>query len=188
LCILLHRAPQYHVHMTVPEGTRDHRVAAASQPPARIAVVIVSDTRTVHTDESGPLAVELLEAAGQQIANFALLPNDEARVRAHVETHLADAEVDVVLLSGGTGLGSRDRTVEAIRPLLEKELPGFGELFRLISFQEQIGTAAILTRAVAGSARGKLIVSLPGSKAAVSLALTRVLLPELSHLLRELRR
>ena len=92
------------------------------------------------------------------------------------------------LVTGGTGLGSRDRTVEAVRPLLEKELPGFGEIFRVVSFQEEVGTAAILSRAVAGGVRGRLVVSMPGSKAAVELALTRVLLPELRHAIRELRR
>jgi len=96
--------------------------------------------------------------------------------------------VDAVLLTGGTGLGSRDRTVEAIRPLLEKELPGFGELFRVVSFQEQVGAAAILSRALAGGAKGKLVASMPGSRAAVELALTRILLPELRHAIRELRR
>ena len=94
----------------------------------------------------------------------------------------------VATANGGTGLGSRDRTVEAVRPLLEKELPGFGEIFRVVSFHEQVGTAAILSRAVAGGVRGRLVVSMPGSKAAVELALTRVLLPELRHAIRELRR
>ncbi|HYW50401.1 MAG TPA: MogA/MoaB family molybdenum cofactor biosynthesis protein, partial [Gemmatimonadaceae bacterium] len=136
----------------------------------------------------GPLARTLLRDAGHLVTEFALLPNDEANTRAHVATLIARDGVDIVILCGGTGLGARDRTVEAVRPLMEKELPGFGELFRLLSFQEQIGTAAILTRAVAGSINGKLIVSLPGSKAAVELALTRVLLPELQHLMHELRR
>ena len=90
--------------------------------------------------------------------------------------------------TGGTGLGSRDRTVEAITPLIDKEMPGFGELFRMVSFTDQVGTAAILSRALAGGVNGKLVVSMPGSKAAVELALTRVLLPELRHVMRELRR
>ena len=105
-----------------------------------------------------------------------------------MRTLVARDDVDAILLTGGTGLGSRDRTVEAVRPLLEKELPGFGEIFRVLSFQEQVGTAAILSRAIAGGARGRLVVSMPGSTAAVELALTRVLLPELRHAIRELRR
>lgn len=174
--------------MTIPAGTSEHRSDAASRPPVQVAVVVVSDKRTVETDESGPLARWLLIQAGHTVTGFALLPNDEANTRAHVAALIARDDVDAVILCGGTGLGVRDRTVEAVRPLMEKELPGFGELFRLISYQEQIGTAAILTRATAGGVNGKLIVSLPGSKAAVELALTRVLLPELQHLMHELRR
>jgi molybdopterin adenylyltransferase len=174
--------------MTLPTGTRAHRDAAALRAALQVAIVIVSDTRTRATDESGPLAERLLVEAGHRIADFALLPNDESRTRAHAEVLLQRDDVDVVLLSGGTGLSARDRTVEAVRPLMQKELPGFGELFRMVSFQEQIGTAAMLSRAVAGGAHGKLIVSLPGSKAAVELALTRILLPELPHILHELRR
>lgn len=155
---------------------------------ARIAIVIVSDKRTLETDESGPLARALLTAAGHAITDFALIGNDEPATRTHVANLIARDDVDVVLLSGGTGLGVKDRTVEAVRPLLEKELPGFGELFRMISCQEQIGTSSILTRALAGSVNGKLIVSLPGSKAAVDLALRKILIPELPHLMHELRR
>ena len=174
--------------MSLPAGTTEHRADAATRPPVQVAVIVISDKRTLATDESGPLACTLLRNAGHLVTEFQLLPNDEANTRAHVATLIARKDVDVVILCGGTGLGAKDRTVEAVRPLLEKELPGFGELFRLISFQEQIGTAAILTRALAGSINGRLIVSLPGSKAAVELALTRVLLPELQHLLHELRR
>jgi molybdenum cofactor biosynthesis protein B len=168
-------------------GTSAHR-ESASDIAARCAVITVSDTRTLETDESGPVARRLLEGAGHTITHTSLLPNVESRVRDEVTSLLARADVDVIILSGGTGLGDKDRTVEAVRPLLDKELPGFGELFRWVSFQEQVGTAAILTRSVAGTARGKLVVSLPGSKRAVDLALTRVLLPELKHLLHELRR
>jgi len=174
--------------MTLPVGTVEHRTAGASRPAAQVAVVVVSDKRTLATDESGPLAKSLLSDAGHIVTFFALVPNDEVQTRALVSDLIARADVDAVVLCGGTGLGAKDRTVEAVRPLLEKELPGFGELFRFISYQEQIGTAAILTRALAGSVNGKLIVSLPGSKAAVELALTKVLLPELQHLLHELRR
>lgn len=174
--------------MTLPEGTTEHRADSAQRAPVQVAVVVVSDKRTVETDESGPLARWLLIQAGHTVTGFALLPNDEANTRQYVAELIARDDVDAVILCGGTGLGARDRTVEAVRPLMEKELPGFGELFRLISYQDQIGTAAILTRALAGSINGKLIVSLPGSKAAVELALTRVLLPELQHLMHELRR
>jgi molybdenum cofactor biosynthesis protein B len=172
----------------LPEGTRTHRSEGDQRPPVACAIVTVSDSRTEATDASGARMRELLEGAGQSVVDYALLRNDETRVREHVRTLVARDDVDAILLTGGTGLGSRDRTVEAVRPLLEKELPGFGEIFRVLSFQEQVGTAAILSRAIAGGARGRLVVSMPGSTAAVELALTRVLLPELRHAIRELRR
>lgn len=171
-----------------PTGTREHRAEAAQLGALRCAVLTVSDSRTAATDESGPLARRLLEAAGHRILVHALLPNDEARVRTLVSDWLARGDLQAIIITGGTGLGSKDRTVEAVTPLFEKEIPGFGELFRLLSYQEQIGTTAILSRAVAGAARGAVVVSLPGSKAAVELALTRILIPELPHLLREISR
>jgi molybdenum cofactor biosynthesis protein B len=174
--------------MSIPQGTIEHRAKAAQQLPVQVAIVVVSDKRTAETDESGPLARWLLIEAGHTVTGFALIPNDEPNTRAHVLALIGRDDVDAVILCGGTGLGVKDRTVEAVRPLMEKELPGVGELFRLISYQEQIGTAAILTRAMAGTVNGKLIVSLPGSKAAVELALTRILLPELQHVMHELRR
>jgi molybdenum cofactor biosynthesis protein B len=171
-----------------PEGTATHRREAQALGALRIAVLTVTDSRTEATDESGPLARRLLEAAGHEIARHALLPNDEPRVRALVSDWLETGDLAAIVITGGTGLGSKDRTVEAVTPLFEKEIPGFGELFRLLSYQEQIGTTAILSRAVAGSAKGAVVVSLPGSKAAVELALTRVLIPELRHLIREIRK
>ena len=173
---------------STPQGTRSHRAEGDRLTELCCAIVTVSDSRTEATDESGKVTRGLVEGAGHRVVAYDLFANDEAAVREHVRGLLARDDVDAILLTGGTGLGSRDRTVEAVRPLMEKELPGFGELFRVISFQEQVGTAAILSRAVAGGAQGKLIVSMPGSKAAVELALTRVLLPELRHAIRELRR
>ena len=174
--------------MTLPPGTATHRAEGDALPALRCAVLTVTDSRTIDTDESGKAIQRLLDGAGHTIADYAILPNNEARVRGHVRTLIARTDVDAILITGGTGLGSKDRTVEAVTPLLEKELPGFGEIFRVISFQEQIGAATILSRAVAGSANGKLVVSMPGSKAAVELALTRIILPEMRHAIRELRR
>lgn len=171
-----------------PTGTTQHRAEAAQLGALNCAVLTVSDSRTPATDESGPLARRLLEAAGHRVVVHDLLPNDEARVRTFVEDWLARGDLHAIIITGGTGLGSKDRTVEAVTPLFEKEIPGFGELFRFLSYQEQIGTTAILSRAVAGSAKGAVVVSLPGSKAAVDLAITRILVPELPHLLREIRR
>lgn len=172
----------------LPEGTRAHRKDAARFASVRVAVITVSDSRTLATDESGPLIRSLLVGAGHEVLVTDLLPNDEPRVRDLVSRLVARADLEVVILTGGTGLGSRDRSVEAVTPLIERAIPGFGELFRLLSFQEQVGTSAILTRAFAGAARGKLVVVLPGSRAAVALALERILLPELPHLMREIRR
>jgi len=170
------------------ESTEGHRADADKRAPVSCALLTVSDSRTEATDESGALMRRLVEEAGHTVADYTLLRNQDAAVRAHVQALVVRADVDAVLISGGTGLGSRDRTVEAVRPLFDKELPGFGEIFRMVSFNEQVGTAAILSRAVAGSVNGKLVVSMPGSKAAVELALTRVLLPELRHAIRELSR
>lgn len=174
--------------MTVPEGTQAHRNEAKRFTAMRCAVLTVSDSRTPETDESGRHLREALAAAGHAVQRHELLKNDEARVRALVADWLGEDDLDLIVITGGTGLGSRDRTIEAVRPLLEKELPGFGELFRMLSFQEQVGTAAILSRATAGSARGKLVISLPGSRAAVQLATERIILPEAAHAIRELRR
>jgi molybdenum cofactor biosynthesis protein B len=174
--------------MTLPPGTAEHRREGETLPPLACAIVTVSDSRTEATDESGALIRRLVEQAAHRVCDYSLLPNDDGRIRLHVEGLLAREEVDAVLLTGGTGLGSRDRTVDVIRPMLDKELPGFGEIFRVLSFQEQIGAAAILSRAIAGGARGKFIVSMPGSRAAVELALTRIVLPEIRHAIRELRR
>jgi molybdenum cofactor biosynthesis protein B len=130
----------------------------------------------------------LLIEAGHMVVDRQLLTNDVAPMRSALEVTLARPDVDVVLCTGGTGLGSRDQTVEVVRPLLERELPGFGELFRSLSFLEQIGAAAMLSRAVAGAVRGKLVAVMPGSRAAVELAMTRLLIPEIKHVLREIRR
>ena len=170
------------------ESTASHRSDAKAGKAINCAVLTVSDSRTEATDESGDLMCRLIEAEGHVVTTRALLKNDEVVVREWVRCCAGLADVDAVLITGGTGLGSRDRTVEAVRPLFDKEMPGFGEIFRMVSFNEQVGTAAILSRAVAGSVNGRLIVSMPGSKAAVELALTRGLLPELRHAIRELRR
>jgi molybdenum cofactor biosynthesis protein B len=141
----------------------------------------------METDESGRAIQQLLTEAGHQIVHYELLPNSEEKIVSCLRG-LIQQEVDAIILTGGTGLGRKDRTVEAVLSLIEKEIPGFGELFRWLSYQEQVGTAAILSRAVCGGVQGRLIVSLPGSRAAVDLALRRILLPELRHLLWEMRR
>jgi len=154
----------------------------AAPSPARCAIVTVSDTRGPRDDRSGDLAAKLVEAAGHRVARREWTRDEPAAIRRVVRAALGARDVDVVILTGGTGVAPRDRTPESVRPLLERELEGFGELFRARSYDE-VGTAAWLSRAGAGVARGRLVVYLPGSPAAVKLALRAILLPEIHHLL-----
>lgn len=160
----------------------EHKAAAPSS--VRCYVLTVSDTRTEATDTSGQAIADLLTSAGHTIAGRSIVRDDPALVRATVERQLAHVDVQVVITTGGTGISSRDSTFEAVDALLEKRLDGFGEIFRMLSFQE-IGSAAMMSRATAGLAAGKIVVSLPGSEAAVRLALERLLLPELGHLVQQ---
>ena len=150
-------------------------------------LIITSDTRTEREDETGRIAVGLIEEDGHKVASHILIPNNEERVRAEVERLLGDDSVAVIITSGGTGIGAKDRTVTAVSPLLEKEMPGFGELFRRISYDE-VGGAAIMSRATAGVAGGKLIFCLPGSRNAMKVALTKIILPNVGHMQWELSR
>lgn len=158
-------------------GVEGHR--ARGRRSVACAVLTISDSRTPETDASGQRIRALLEGAGHRVAAYAILPDDPARVRAWVGDRVADPGIDAVILDG-TGLAPRDTTYEAVAGLLEKRLDGFGELFRLLSFAE-IGAAAMLSRAVAGVAGRTAVFSLPGSTAAVELAMTRLVLPELGH-------
>jgi molybdenum cofactor biosynthesis protein B len=167
-------------------GTHHHEQRAPSRGAVGCAVVTVSDTRTPETDASGARIRALLEAAGHRVVGQAILPDEPARIREHVLRLLDDPAVEAVIVNGGTGLAPRDTTYEAIAALLEKRLDGFGELFRMLSYQE-IGSAAMLSRATAGSARGRIVVSLPGSTAAVELAMDKLLVPELRHMVQLVR-
>ena len=150
----------------------------------RCYVVTVSDTRTEDTDKSGAAIIDLLRAAGHHVAGRAIVKDDAALVRDAVVRQLANCDVDAIITTGGTGITSRDSTFEAVGALFEKRLDGFGELFRMLSFQD-IGPAAMMSRASAGLAAGHIIVSLPGSEPAVRLAMERLLLPELGHLVQQ---
>jgi molybdenum cofactor biosynthesis protein B len=166
-----------------------HRQSAHRRPgpPAACALVTVSDTRGATDDASGDALALALERAGHSVATRVWVRDDVTSIRRVLRAALARADVDAVLLTGGTGVAPRDRTPEAVRPLLERELPGFGELFRLLS-QRQVGSAAWLSRAGAGTAKGRLVVWLPGSTRAVTLAMRRLIVPELAHALRLLDR
>jgi molybdenum cofactor biosynthesis protein B len=144
-----------------------------------LGVLTSSDSRSAATDTSGDLIAELLAKAGHRVGYRAVVPDDLEALRAAVKEHLA--ELDGVIITGGTGIGPRDVTIEALRPLLDKELDGFGELFRMLSFQE-IGSAAMMSRAIAGISNRRLVVALPGSPAACRLAMERLLIPELGHI------
>lgn len=163
----------------------DHREAAPRS--VRCFIVTISDTRTEDTDTGGRAIVDLLTAAGHRVAGRTLVKDDADLVRSTVERQLAAPDVDVVITTGGTGITSRDSTYEAISGLLHKRLDGFGELFRMLSF-EQIGAAAMMSRACAGLAAGRIVISLPGSEAAVRLAMERLIVPELGHMVQQARR
>ena len=150
-------------------------------------VLTVSDTRTVDTDTGGNAVADLLAAAGHVIVGRAIVRDESAQVRSVVEAQLAAAGVDAVITTGGTGITSRDTTYEAVDSLLEKRLDGFGELFRMLSY-DQIGAAAMMSRATAGLARGRIVIALPGSEAAVRLAMDKLVVPELGHMVQQARR
>ena len=152
---------------------------------ARVGWLTVSDSRTIAEDRSGDRAVELLSAAGHQVAQRAIEKDEPEAVRRQVAGWLGDDGIDLVLTSGGTGISSRDRTFEALQSLFERDLDGFGELFRMLSY-EQVASRSMLSRATAGIAAGKPIFLLPGSTKAVELALERLILPEIGHLHAEL--
>jgi molybdenum cofactor biosynthesis protein B len=147
----------------------------------RCFVLTVSDTRTEATDTGGRTIADLLTAAGHQVVGRSIVKDDPQQVRDAVHRQLADDAAQVIITTGGTGITSRDSTYEAISSLLEKQLDGFGELFRMLSY-EQVGAAAMLSRATAGVYRGKLVISTPGSNAAVRLAWEKLIAPELQHL------
>ena len=163
---------------------RDHQKQAQESVPC--AVVTVSDTRTVKTDKSGPLIRELLEQHGHTAALLGIVKDEPSRIRALIDEIADEGECWAVFLNGGTGLAPRDTTIEAVDALLERRITGFGELFRFLSY-EQIGSGAMLSRATAGVYRSLMLFSMPGSPAAVRLAMEKLIVPELSHMVWLLR-
>lgn len=146
--------------------------------PLRLCILTVSDSRTAADDSSGDYLVSALEAAGHHLADRALLPDDRYRLRARVSQWIADDAVDGILVTGGTGFTGRDSTPEALLPLLDKQMPGFGELFRALSFEE-IGTSTLQSRAFAGLANGTFLFALPGSTGACRTAWDRIIRAQL---------
>jgi molybdopterin adenylyltransferase len=158
---------------------------AAGPARVRCFVLTISDSRTAETDTSGKAIATLLIGGGHEVAGSAIVKDEPADVIRHVVHQLG--VVDVVITTGGTGLTARDSTYEALTSLLEKRLDGFGELFRMLSYQD-IGSAAMMSRAVAGTARGTFVAALPGSEGAVRLAMEKLLLPELRHVVQQMRK
>ncbi|HWE95641.1 MAG TPA: MogA/MoaB family molybdenum cofactor biosynthesis protein [Tepidisphaeraceae bacterium] len=165
----------------------EQHVRDAANDSARCAVITLSDTRTEATDTSGRRIRELLGAAGHQVSAYHIIPDDVDRLGALLAECLARPDLDALLTNGGTGISRRDRTIEVVERHLDQPLPGFGELFRMLSW-EQIASGAMLSRAVGGIAKGKIIFAMPGSTKAVELAMTKLIVPELRHLLHELRK
>jgi len=166
-------------------GAEDHR-EQAGQGSVPIAIVTVSDTRTPETDESGQIIRALAEAAGHTVVDYRIVKDEPEQVLAALEDFSAGL-ARLIIFNGGTGIGRRDRTYDVISRALEKTLPGFGEIFRLLSYQE-VGAAAMLSRATAGVYRERIVFSTPGSPNAVRLALEKLILPEIQHLAWELVR
>ena len=166
-------------------SVQQHR--AEGPPSVRCAVITVSDTRTLATDTGGRTIAERLLAAGHTLVERHIIPDEPDRMRPLLHELQQRPDIDAVLLTGGTGIASRDQTYETVSQLLTKPLPGYGELFRTLSYAE-IGAAAMLSRAVGGLLGRTVVLTMPGSTAAICLAMDKLILPELGHLVREARR
>ncbi|MUV39320.1 Molybdopterin adenylyltransferase [Lentibacillus sp. JNUCC-1] len=164
--------------MSVIEHKKNSRVVSCM-------IITVSDSRTLYTDKSGQLMEQLLIDANHKIAGRNVVHDDIASIRNAVVSATLMSDVDAVLINGGTGMAGRDVTIEAVEPMLEKEMPGFGEIFRMLSYQKDIGSAAILSRAIAGIRGFTPIFAVPGSSGAVKLAMNELIIPELTHIVNE---
>ncbi|WP_028399974.1 MogA/MoaB family molybdenum cofactor biosynthesis protein [Ectobacillus panaciterrae] len=167
-------------------SVQEHKQKAKQH--VRCKVVTISDTRTKETDKSGALMISLLEEHGYEVTSYEIVKDDQASIQEAIVSGCDRSDVDVVLTNGGTGITKRDVTIEAVKELIDKEIVGFGELFRMLSYTEDIGSAAILSRAIAGTIGNKAVFSTPGSSGAVRLAMTKLILPELRHVVWELNR
>ena len=164
----------------------DHKREAPSQ--VRCKIITISDTRTIETDKSGALMRSLLEGSGHLIVEHVIVKDEEMLIREAILQGCGQKEIEVVLTNGGTGIAMRDVTIEAVEKVIDKEIPGFGELFRMLSYQHDIGSAALLSRAIAGVSDNTAIFATPGSTGAVKLAMEKLILPELGHVVREIKK
>ncbi|MBF0718736.1 molybdenum cofactor biosynthesis protein MoaB [Mammaliicoccus sciuri] len=154
-----------------------------------VAVLTVSDTRTKETDKGGQLVQQYLKDLNVEIreGHYQIVKDDVTEIQTQVNEWLNN-DVDAIITTGGTGISQRDVTIEAIKPLLDKEIEGFGEIFRYLSYTEDVGTRAILSRAIAGTVGHQVIISIPGSTGAVKLAMEKLITKELNHLVHELNK
>jgi molybdenum cofactor biosynthesis protein B len=166
--------------MTTESSARHHRAAEHERQSVPIAIVTVSDSRTEETDTNGIWLRRAIEAAGHTVHGYCVIPDEPAQVEAALRA-MAFRSARIIIFNGGTGIAPRDTTFDVLVRHLEKPIPGFGELFRMLSW-EQVGAAAMLSRATAGLYRGRVVFSLPGSPAAVQLAWERLIEPELRHM------
>jgi molybdenum cofactor biosynthesis protein B len=164
-----------------------HQASGAKYGPLGFAILTMSDSRTPETDTSGQFIREAVTAAGHRVVRYALIKDDPHQIRLELQEALADREVAIIVTNGGTGISQRDNAYETVVASIDKQLDGFGELFRMLSYQE-IGPAAMLSRAVGGIARGKVVFSLPGSTKAVKLGMEKLILPQAGHLYFELQK
>jgi molybdenum cofactor biosynthesis protein B len=167
------------------ESVRQHREAAPER--VRVAVLTISDTRTPENDTGGDTIRNLLIEAGHEIAGGAIVKDEVEQIETRIDEYLSDPAVDAVITTGGTGISARDTTYEVVSRKLDKTLDGFGEIFRVLSYEE-VGAAAMLSRATAGAAGAKFLACLPGSSNAVRLAMEKLLVPEIAHVVFELKR
>jgi len=165
----------------------DDHISAAESIVAGCAIITLSDTRTAETDKSGQQIREMLIAASQIVAECRLIRDEPAQLLACLKEFATREDIDVILTNGGTGISQRDQTIDVLQKLIEHELPGFGELFRMLSWG-QIGSGAMLSRAIAGTIGNQIIFAMPGSTKAVQLAMEKLILPQLKHLVAELRK
>ncbi len=167
-------------------STQQHREIAAEEGPVSVAIVTVSDSRTPETDTNAAFLREQLEAEGNSVIAYQIIKDEPDQVSDLLDK-MAGTDAQIILFNGGTGIAPRDTTFDVLNRKLEKTLPGFGELFRMFSY-DQVGAAAMLSRATAGVYRGKVVISTPGSNAAVRLAWEKLIGPELQHLAWEVGR
>lgn len=167
--------------------SREEHIKQSSNLKVNVAVLTISDTRTKETDESGKILCEIFKDNSHRIIHYEIVKDDKNEIENFIKKVILDQNVDVIITNGGTGISKRDVTIETVTKFFEKTLNGFGEIFRYLSYEE-IGSGAIMSRACAGIHNGKIIISLPGSTNAVKLAMDKIIIPEISHIVWELRK